>query len=177
MFHRVSDNSQRKAQAWNVVQWDTSAKSLKSSWQFWKYPYHCHFDVSLLYKSGLGSFESAEINQCSSFNPRVSLLSDNNAMTRLHLLSSLQVPRKVSVAASCELQKWKFNGDNMRKDELKTKFVKNAVFCVSAMFFIFPGWDLAVSHSLTTQCYLPWLFSCLADTFLPPDPAPHAVSF
>lgn len=31
---------------------------------------------------------------------------------------------------------------------------RDAVFCVSAKFLIFPGWDLVVSHSLTSQCYL-----------------------
>lgn len=46
-----------------------------------------------------------------------------------------------------------------KKQPKKTKkpqkhVCRDAVFCVSAKFLIFPGWDLVVSHSLTSQCYL-----------------------
>lgn len=112
-----------------------------------------------------------------------------NVMTNLQISASISLPalrkftRKVKCCCILEtLEKMKAKVEvAWEKMSVKTKFAENAVFYVSAMFFIFPGWDLSVlvvSHSLTTQCYLPWLFSCLADMmFLPPHPAPHAISF
>lgn len=109
---------------------------------------------------------------------------DSKVMTKLQVSASICLPapsqfsRKASEAASWKhkLQKWKLSWSNMRKDKYKTKFVENSMFCVSVMFFIFTGWGLSVflvSHSLTTQCHLPWLSSCLADMmFLPRHPAP-----
>lgn len=93
-------------------------------------------------------------------------------------ISALLLARTFSGKSSCN--KWKFSGSNMRKDEHNLSLFGILCF-VLVQCFSFPERDLRVlevSHTLATQCYLPWLFSCLADMmFLPPSSAPHAIAF